>query len=55
MFVAILWRIGLGLASARRLAKIALEVEGARGSAQDIEGAVSGEEVFLLQSRNQIV
>ena len=50
-----MWDAEFQEALARRLAKIALEVEGARGSAQDIEGAVSGEEVFLLQSRNQIV
>ena len=51
----LMWDAEFQEALARRLAKIALEVEGARGFAQDIEGAVSGEEVFLLQSRNQIV
>ena len=51
----LMWDAEFQEALARRLAKIALEVEGARGSPQDIEGAVSGEEVFLLQSRNQIV
>ena len=51
----LMWDAGFQTALARRLAKIALQVEGARGSAQDIEGAVSGEEVYLLQSRNQIL
>ncbi|QDZ22760.1 pyruvate phosphate dikinase [Chloropicon primus] len=40
---------------ATRIAKIALQVEGHCGTAQDIEGAIRQGEVYLLQSRNQVV
>ncbi|MBN2710990.1 MAG: hypothetical protein JXR97_00950, partial [Planctomycetes bacterium] len=38
----------------RRLAELAQAVEDACGSPQDIEGAVHGEEIYLLQSRAQV-
>jgi alpha-glucan,water dikinase len=38
----------------RRIARIGLEVEGALGAPQDVEGAVAGDQFYVVQARPQV-
>ena len=51
----LVWDHGFQKELCERLARVGLGVEAECGAPQDIEGCLSGGEVYLLQSRNQVL
>lgn len=50
----LLWDASFRESLVKRISEAAVAVEGAMGSAQDIEGCVSGEDVTIVQTRPQV-
>ena len=50
----VVWNAGARDALIRRVAEVASAVAASRGKPQDIEGAIAGDRIVLLQTRRQI-